>query len=183
MAASMRSFFASRRGLRRSGATATDRPEPSRCRLRRGTGRGCDGSARWALVRRGSRRTRAAISHGAAAALVVPEPTIKATIQEVDVELRLADIDAGDCDGAGFVHSCVHVLLQFGSVPTLVLRSPEMDAAGQPSYRTDVESEGQAVRPPPPQRWRDLLPAATLACATCGTVPNRLPFNDLEESR
>ncbi|MDE0125105.1 MAG: hypothetical protein OXN97_11070 [Bryobacterales bacterium] len=50
------------------------------------------------------------IAHDAAAALVVPEHTIDAAIEEVDVELRLADISAGDYDGAGFVHSCVPVL-------------------------------------------------------------------------
>ena len=58
-----------------------------------------------------------------------------------------------------------------------------MGAAGRPSYRTDLQSEDQTVQPaagrrglanplrPPPRTalGRDLLPAAAVACATCGT--------------
>ena len=62
------------------------------------------------------------IAHGTAAAPVVSEHAIDAALEEVDVELRLADIDAGGRHGSGFVHSCVLVLLRFGFVPTLPLR-------------------------------------------------------------
>ena len=70
------------------------------------------------------------VAHGAAAALVVLEHAVDAAVQEVDGELRLADINAGDYDGAGFVHSCVPVLLRFGSVPTLPLRSRRNGCGG-----------------------------------------------------
>ena len=63
------------------------------------------------------------VAQGAAAGLGVVELALEAGVEEVGVELRLADIDAGDDNGGGASHSCVPVLLRFGASPTLPFRA------------------------------------------------------------
>ena len=46
------------------------------------------------------------VAQGTAAAPVVPEHTIDAIVEEVDVELRLADVEAGDSDGERSITGC-----------------------------------------------------------------------------
>ena len=112
-----------------------------------------------------------------AAALVVPEHAIEAAVEEVDVERRLADIDAADCDGARFVHSCVLVPLAIrvrADASVEVAWEWMMDAADIPSYYTDRQSEGEAVQPASPHSGgRDLLHADAAFRATCGTAERR----------
>ena len=55
------------------------------------------------------------VAECAAAGLVVLELTIGAEIEDVGVELRLAEIATGDYDEIESRHSCVPVLVRFGA--------------------------------------------------------------------
>ena len=122
------------------------------------------------------------VAQGAAAGLGVVELAVEIARVDVGVEFRLADIDAGDDNGGGVGHSCVPILLRFGSVPTLPFRA-RRNCCGGPTKLPDgsvnprcetvrpaaVGVPGQAPRrPPPASEGRDLFPAAAVASATCG---------------
>ena len=62
------------------------------------------------------------VAQGAAAALVVVELALEAALEDVGVELGLADVDAGNDNGVELGHSCVPILLRFGASPTLPFR-------------------------------------------------------------
>ncbi len=62
------------------------------------------------------------VAQGAAAALVVVERALEAALEDVGVELGLADVDAGNDNGVGLGHSCVPILLRCGASPTLPFR-------------------------------------------------------------
>ncbi len=123
------------------------------------------------------------VAQGAAAGLGVVELALEAGVEDVGVELRLADVDAGDYDGIEFSHSCVPVLLRFGAVPTLPFRSRRngCDGPTKLKYGSDIRGLNGPTRrprrglarprrgPPCAEAGRDLLPAAAVACATCGT--------------
>ena len=63
------------------------------------------------------------VAQGAAAALVVAELAVETALEDVGVELGLADVDAGEDNGVGCSHSCVPILLRFGASPTLPSRA------------------------------------------------------------
>ncbi len=121
------------------------------------------------------------VAQGAAAALVILEVALQTALEDVGVEPGFADIDTGDYGGLGWCHSCVPVLLRYGATPTLPLRSRRNCATGRPSYRTDLKSEGETVRPVAASgalqgprgdlAARGGTPAAAVACATCGRPP------------
>ncbi len=62
------------------------------------------------------------VAQGAAAALVVVELALEAALEDVGVELGLADVDAGNDNGVELGHSCVPILLRCGASPTLPFR-------------------------------------------------------------
>ena len=123
------------------------------------------------------------VAQGAAAGLGVVELALEAGVEDVGVELRLADVDAGDYDGIEFSHSCVPVLLRFGAVPTLPFRSRRngCDGPTKLKYGSDIRGLNGPTRrprrglarprrgPPCAEAGRDLLPAAAVAYTTCGT--------------
>ena len=124
------------------------------------------------------------VAQGAAAGLGIVELAVELARVDVGVEFRLADIDAGDDNGGGVGHSCVPILLRFGSVPTLPSRARRNccdgptkleHGSGNPrKVRSDPSPPvGPGLAPPGPPRTvagRDLLPAAAVAYATCGAA-------------
>ena len=79
-------------------------------------------------------------------------------------------LDAGDYDGAGFVNSYVPVLLQFGFAPTLPLMSRRNGCGGPTKIFKLLNGPPLRGSDSPARRCRrDLLPAAAMDCATCGT--------------
>ena len=102
------------------------------------------------------------VAQGAAAHLGVVEAALVAAVEDVRVEVRLADIDAGDAEGGGGVHSCVPFLLQSGAVPMLPFR-PRRNRGGGPTKLADGPGSPRATRsdPPPPVGPGQAPPAAS----------------------
>ena len=90
------------------------------------------------------------VAQGATTAFVLVEVAFEAAREDMGVEHRLADIDAGDYPGGGLARSCVPVLFRFGATSALRFRSRRIDA-------TDL---------PPAGVVRAAMSAAAVACVT-----------------
>ena len=91
------------------------------------------------------------VAQGAAAALVVVELALEAALEDVGVELGLADVDAGNDTGVELGHSCVPILLRCGaSTHASVQGAQELLRRADQAEQRGCEPEVQTVRPVAP---------------------------------
>ena len=117
------------------------------------------------------------VAQGTAAGLGVVELAVETAVENVSVELGFADVDPGDDNRVGGSHSCVPILLRFGSVPTLPSRSRRNCCDG-PTKLDHGSGNPRGSRSGPSPRWGLARPHRGLPALGQGGIcylPQRWP--------